>query len=374
MNKLFLASLLFFTTLSSTTNAQLLEDPTAKEQIKKGLDKLYNFEFESAEVIFKPIKKKYEHHPVTDLLSAIQLQWKYLGIENNPTALNSYITHLKKCRQKAEILFAKPDHKAEATFFMLASHGYIALSYNYQKEFSKASNEARQAYGYLKDGFKFTDKNPDFNFTTGIYNFYRIQYPITHPVVKPVMVFFEGGNKSLGKKQLAVAVEESIFVRTEAASYLANIYVKYEKDFKNGLKYTAINGTKYPNNPIFRIKYIEALLLNQQFEKANQLLHPLSTNISSIHKIIVPFFRGYEAEINQKNDKIAAGFYAKALQEKPDARNTDEYYAQACLGMGNIMQRANDKEKARYFYKKCLAYAEYTWVIEEAKKQLSTLQ
>lgn len=373
MNKIFFVFLLFFTTLLFTTNAQLLEDPIAKEQIKKGLDKLYNFEFEAAEAIFKPIKRKYDHHPVTDLLTAIQLQWKYLGIENNPTALNAYISHLKKCRQKAETLLNKPDHKAEATFFMLASHGYIALSYNYQKDYSKAGNEARQAYGYLKDGFKFMDKNPDFYFTTGIYNFYRIQYPITHPVVKPVMFFFEGGNKSLGKKQLALAVEESIFVRTEAASYLANIYVKYEKDFKNGLKYAAMNGTKYPNNPIFRVKYIEALLLNQQFEKANQLLPSLSSSTSSIYKIVASFFHGYEAEIHQKNDKIAAGFYAKALQEKPDARNTDEYYAQACLGMGRIMQRANDKEKARFFYKKCLNYAEYTWVIEEAKNKLNNL-
>lgn len=353
--------------------AQLLEDSQTQTELIKGLDKLYNLEFNTADTYFSPIKARYRQHPLYYLLEAIEIQWKNLPIEENPKALNQYLASLESCRVLAMQLAQKPDYKAEATFFLLASHGYMALASNYKKDYLKAVNQSRLAYGYLKDGFKFMKENPDFYYTTGVYNFYRIQYPITHPIVKPLMPFFENGNKSLGIQQLQLASTKAIFTRVEALLVLTNLYLKYEKNFVLGLQYAAQLYKKYPNNYTFRIRYVEALLFMNKFDEAQALIPGLLQKGGDVNNLSANFFSGYAAEIHQKNDKLAAKLYADALKYKPNGRYTDDYYAMACLGLGRIMERINDKEKARYFYKRCAEYAQYTWVVADVTEKLKNL-
>ncbi|MEZ0611599.1 hypothetical protein ACAW74_24015 [Fibrella sp. WM1] len=46
----------------------------------------------------------------------------------------------------------------------------------------KAVGESRKAYVYMKDGFQLMDKNVEFYFSTGLYNYYVERYPIGHSV------------------------------------------------------------------------------------------------------------------------------------------------------------------------------------------------
>lgn len=358
----------FFST--TQISAQLLTDKPTQEKIITGLDALYNLDYATAERQFSQLPNSYDDHPVNDLLKAFLLQWKYLPIEQNPTVLQRYITHLEACQRKAEKLAEIPEYKAEATFFLLAAHGYVALSYNYRKEYTKAVMDAGHAYGYLKDGFKYLDQNVEFNFTTGIYNYYRVQYPETHPIIKPLIIFFQSGNKAKGLSQLRKAANGAVFSRIEATNYLVNIYIKYEANFSQALVYAQRLSTRYPKNHIFKLKYIEALLLNNDFAKATQAARSVSYRTDKISSLSLNFFEGYIAEKNLKNDELAIQKYTKALSYPLNSRYTQEYYAMTYLGMGRIMDRKQDSSRADYYYKKCLDYAEYGWVSAEAKQAL----
>lgn len=372
MRKLFclFVFVLFF---ADTPSAQLLEDEPTQLLISKGLNSLYNLNFSAAEQSFGQISASYDNHPVGDFLKAFMLQWQYLPIDKNPTALKKYTALLKSCKIKAEQLAKEPRYKAEATFFLLASHGYIALSYNYQKEYTKAVMDANHAYGYLKDGFAFTSQNPDFFFTTGIYNFYRVQYPELHPIVKPFVVFFQNGNKQTGISQLKMAASKAVFSKIEASTYLTNIYLKYEANFAQALVYAHRLGKAYPNNFIFKIRYTEALLFNNRFEEARQNVAFLKAKQNDISLLSASFFEGYIAEFEQKNDAQAIVNYAAALKYEPNSRYTQEYFAMAYLGLGRIMKRKGDKAKAKLFIGKCLENAEYQWVVSAAKRELNGL-
>ncbi len=355
---------------SSSLSAQLLTDKPTQGRIVAGLDALYNLDFSTAESNFNKLPNVYADHPVKDLLKAFTLQWKYLPIEQNSAILSQYIRLLENCQRKAEKLAKEPQHKAEATFFLLAAHGYIALSYNYRKEYTKAVMDAGQAYGYLKEGFGFVNENVEFNFTTGIYNYYRIQYPETHPVIKPFLVFFQSGNKLKGINQLKKATDEALFSRIEATTYLTNIYLKYEGDFPKALIHAQRLGRKYPRNHIFGIRYVEALLLNNRFEQANQQLKDLPKKGDGITSLSLGFFEGYYAEMYLKNDALAAQKYTTAVVAKPNSRYTREYFAMAHLGLGRIQKRAGRESNANVHFKKCLDNAEYKWVVAEAKVAL----
>lgn len=364
--------LLVFLLSSSTTFAQLLNDNDSKQLIIKGLDKLYNYEFKEADAFFQKVKAKYSKHAVTPLLSALQIQWQNFPIEQNPKILNQYIVLLEKCQALAEPMLNDPSRKAEGTFFLVASHGYIALVLNDKKEQVKAANEARKAYSYLKDGRKWTEKNPEFLFTSGLYNFYRIQYPETHPIVKPMMIFLEDGNKKLGLQQLEQAVQKSVFSRIEAAHYLTGVNLKYESNYPKALVYSTWLHEKYPNNLLYTMRHTETLIVNGKYDDAIPLIQILKKTNEKEYLLAGSLFEGQIAEKAKKNDKQAADIYNSIIAKQPPVdRYTTDYYAMAYAGLARIAQRTGNTKRAAEFYNKCLDFAEYNSTIAEAKKYLA---
>jgi tetratricopeptide (TPR) repeat protein len=357
MKKILLLLTFTFTILNS--QAQLLNDNDSKQLIISGLDKLYNFEFKEAESFFQKVKTKYPKHPVTPLLTAMVLEYQHKPIAQNPKIAGQYILQLEKCQQIAETMYDDPKTKTEATFFLLASHGFIALANHYQNE---------TAYSYLKDGFKLMDKNPDFYFTTGMYNFYRVQYPETHPIVKPIMVFFGDGNKKLGLQQIELATQRGTFTRAEAAYYLMGICFKYENNIQKAMQFANWLHERYPNNNIYKMRYVEALVANGKDEDAQAIIQQLKKNPNKIYQISMNVMDGIIAEKIKKNDKWATTFYSTALKNQPDYEYTNDYYAMAYLGLARISNRAGDKKKAKEYAKKALDFAEYKTTIAEASK------
>ncbi len=362
--------IIFFGCFSASSFAQLLNDNESKQLIIKGLDKLYNYEFKEADTYFQGVKAKYPKHPVTPLLSALQVQWLNLPIEQNPKALNQYLALLEKCQLSAETLLQDPSKKAEAIFFLVASHGYIALVLNYKKEQVKAANEARKAYAYLKDGKQLTEKNPEFLFTSGLYNFYRIQYPETHPIVKPVMLFFDNGNKKLGINQLEQAVQKSVFSRIEAAFYLMGVCLKYESNYPKALFYSNWLHERYPNNLIYTMRHTESLIMNGKINEALPLIQQLKHTNDKVYLLAGNLFEGLISEKFKKNDKAAAEQYVNVLKMQPNDRYTNDYYAMAYAGLARISIRAGNTKRAEELYRRCLEYAEYKSTVNEAENFL----
>jgi hypothetical protein len=71
-----LLNVVFISLFWLPVQGQFLEDKPSVDQVLKGLDFLYNQQFQQAEAEFAPIKEKYADHPVRFLLNALQIQWK----------------------------------------------------------------------------------------------------------------------------------------------------------------------------------------------------------------------------------------------------------------------------------------------------------
>jgi ribosomal protein S18 len=365
--------LFIITVFQLQTNAQFLEDEKNKDITIKGLDFLYNQKFDEANEVLNSVKIAYPQHPVKFLLNAIELQWENVPIDKNPEVLKKYISELNKCILASKSIYNIPKYKKEAAFFLLAAHGFIALSKNYQKEYFDAASEAKKAHNFFNEGKKYKNENPEFLFASGLYNFYRVQYPESHPMVKPIIMFFEDGNKKLGLQELENSFKKSIFSRTEAALYLININIKYESNFKKSLAYSNILNNKYPNNYIFKIKHIESLLLNNEYEEAVKLNEQLKSRKDKVSQLSNLVFEAYAEEHIGKNLQSAFINYAKALKIPHDDRYTKEYHGMAYLGMARIFVKQREIAKARAFYKECLKIAEYEWVVNAAKTELKKI-
>lgn len=359
--------LLAFCSFSTTARTQILYDIPTQNLVLEAIDHIYNYEFGEVEPVARQIRAKYPNHPVNSMLKAMQLQWQYLPVKDNKAVSGQYLSLLDDCLKKAKVLEKNEKTRPEAAFFSMAGHGYIALMHNYNGDKLKAVSEAKQAYDYVMEGFKYMDKNPEFYFSSGLYNYYVIRYPEDHPIVKPMLFFFKDGNREEGLQQMDVAARKGVFTRTESAFYLARIFLKHELRYERASSYLATLTQKYPNNPIFLMKYTEALLLLNKYEEAQPYLERLTKRTDKFFPIVWRTFEGIIQEKHLKNDQEAVKFYQAALRQPYDDEYTKEYHAFSYAGLARIAIRAGDRKKAIGYYKKVEELAEYKALLKEAK-------
>ena len=353
--------------LSLTARAQVMNDPAAQQLVLKAIDDIYSMEFVQADAQIRQIQARYPQHPVGLILRATQLDIQNLPLSENKAATAQFVQAVSQGMELAKRMIAKDENNPEAVFFMLTCHSYMASLYNNQGESLKAVGESKKAYNYLRDGAKLLDKNPDFYFTTGLYNYYVERYPIDHPIVRPFMFFFADGDIALGLKQMDVAAHKGLFMRPVANYYLSHLLLKHESNPSKAAGYMKYLVDKYPNNPLFAMTYAEAILLSGRYVEAQPAVQRLRQMTSKMVPLAYNTFMGMLAEQADKNDREATEFYEIALKQPANEAYTKEYYAFAYAGLARIAARANDRTRAKMYYKKVLSVGEYKSLIREAK-------
>ncbi|WP_461088897.1 tetratricopeptide repeat protein [Spirosoma gilvum] len=358
---------LLFLCVSVIAPAQVLNDPLAQQTILKTLDHIYNLEFAESDALIRQLQTRYPQSPAPYILRATQLDIQHLPLSENKAATAQFMQAVEQGLQLSKRMIDKNEDDPEAIFFMLTSHSYMAMLYNNQGESLKAVGESKKAYNYLRDGTKLMEKNPDFYFTTGLYNYYVERYPIDHPIVRPFMVFFADGDIQLGIRQMDMATRKAIFMRPVANYYLAHLLMKHEANPARAAVYTKYLVDKYPNNQLFAMSYAESLLLAGRYAEARPYVQRLKSMTNKLVPLAYHTFSGMLAEHLDKDDKEAAEFYSQSLKLPYNDPYTKEYLAFAYAGLARIAARANDHTRARMYYKKALAIGEYKSLIKEAK-------
>ncbi|WP_341228157.1 hypothetical protein [uncultured Arcticibacterium sp.] len=370
--KKILALILFVFSLSGETNAQFSDDIASKKITINGLNKLYNLEYREAERILKPVLQKYEEHPVSFLIKATLLQYEFAPIEQNVTHFKEYISNLEKCIKLAKEQYDAGKYKTDATFYLLAAHGNISRAYHYNKDYLKAGLEAKRAYSYLKEGYGLAKENSEFYFTNGLYKYYRVQYPETHPSIKPIIFFFTDGNKMQGLADLRQASKSSLFSRMEASFFLAGICLKYESLTKEAVSILRVLHEKYPNNPDFLLKYIEALLIGGELELSSQKLKKLEVFKGGDYEVATFVFRGEISFLKRDFNKASISF-KKAVSLKKEGAETSDLKSMALCRLGEISLGLGENKNAKEYFKQCLDIAEYSRIIKKAELELKRL-
>jgi len=350
--------------------AQLQTDPAGQQLVVQAMEKLYNYDFAEAQPLVARLRARYPQHPVVPLLQAVQVYWQNLPLRENPAAARQYTALLNQCIDRGEKLLELGGREAEAGFFLLAAHGYLAMQQSDAGEFLKAVGEARRAYGFLKKGFDWTDAYPEYLFTTGLYNYYRVQYPENHAIVKPVMFFFKDGNKKLGLQQMEAGFRQGSFTRYESAYYLLYVLIKHENQPGRALAFTSALYGKFPNNPLFLTRHTEALTLTGRYAEAEPLAERLQQLNGRVYPTAGTVLAGLIREKRDKNDAAATALYQRALKAPEGERYSQDYLGLAWLGLGRIALRAGNRARARECFHRVLKVAEYEATLAEARRWL----
>ncbi len=368
MRFLFVLALTFISFLSP---AQLLQNAQARSLITQGLNHLYQYDFKESTEDFNKVKALYPKHPAGYLLSAMQYEQQFFPLKDHPAQSRAYLAFLELAYNLAQEAFDKNNNDLEASFFCTASLGFLAAYEADNQNFLKAVSYARKAYSFMKIGIKNTERQPEFLYSSGIYHYYRVAYPDLHPIIKPLMVFFEEGNKKTGLAMLEAGTRKTIFVRNESLFYYSYVFNKYEGTPQKGLPYNTQLIQQFPNNHWYMLQRAELLTLSGQYDAAEPFIDQLEKLNSPYFKGAAHVFRGMREEFEKKRYNVAEAYYAKALTHPWEERFTKDIHGLALLGIARLEHRKGNKAKGHQFAKKAAEFVEYKNSIEEQKRLLN---
>lgn len=349
----------------------LLDDQTALEVVKKGIFYIYNTETRKAEQYIHLVEELIPGHPVAPMMRALNTNWSSNPIKPGTEEYRKLIGYLQISMDRAKVYLKQDPDNMEAIFFGMAIHSWLAQFYDEDGQTFKALSAAKKAYQYMKLGFNLLDKSPEFYFSTGLYNYYRVQYPESNPVYKPFVWFFREGNKELGLQQLDHASNVAVFTRAEAAMYLAHIYLRYENKPQYAVDYSRELVKAYPKNTFFKVNHTEALLAAEQYERANAIIEQLVIDKKDFYRMSGEIFHGIYLEKYRFDLVQAKKRYLEALTiGKPLGTRAENKKSLAHAGLARIAASNGDMEEARAQYKIAIKLAQYDEVRKEAKSYL----
>jgi hypothetical protein len=346
--------------LHPVLGVDLINDTTTLDQVRTGLNQVYNCDFDAAEYTLVYLRESYPSHPVTSFFEGLIYYWKYYPlIPGNPGAVE-FEEVMEETWQRSRLL-KENGNETEGVFFELMSRSFIVMYYADNGRSSKAISHLGKIYRDIKASFDLQDQFKEFFFITGLYDYYREAYPEAHPVYKPAAMFFRKGDKIRGLEMLRFAAEKTNFMRVEAALFLSIIYINFENKIDSAVMYASQLHQDYPDNGYFLSKYAEMLLVDQQFETAlDPILHLMS--IDDYNKMKGTIFMGIYEEKKLNNAEKSRIYYEEGLRlaEAFDER-ANYIKAYAFIGLSRYFLDKGDDKQARAYKKKAKNASSYAY-------------
>lgn len=345
----------------------LLEDKPALDSMRKAIDFMYNFQFEKAQHSLSRFQARYINHPGFMLFNSVTNFWKHFPIGSKPKEYEAYKKNLHALIQKGEDLENKFPKSPEPGFYIMMANLILARHHSEEGEYIKAVSETRRAYAYIKKGFELKSQFPEFFFSTGLYNYYRVAFPESHPLYSPFTMFFPGGDKAVGLKDLETASLKSLFSRPEALVFLTSIYLRDEFNVGAALKYSQLLHKHYPGNWLFSILHAECLLEAGQIEAAEPLITRLLSRNESGALLAGYYLKGL-FDRKKGNTDAAKWAWQKALQYgKTKDRLSKGFIGLSYSEMAKIARDEGNLDWAKKYYKLALENCSYKKVKRDAE-------
>jgi len=293
-------------------NAQLLNDSVAVNLVKKGIGRIYNFQFRLAEDVLKKIDSKYPGHPVTYVYKGMMIYYQNYPLTPETLKSKSFESQLWTSIKLSESEDGW-ENDPENLLIDLCARGLLMLFYTENNMNREVITMTPSTYKCLMRSFRFDSLYPDFKCFTGLYNYYREAYPEHHPVYKTIAFLFPSGDKKKGLKELNYAAKNAMVMQAEAVSMLSWISIHYENDFIKALNYSKTIYDSYPANLYFKGEYLKNLFLLRKYDEAEALIHSWSGENNPYFKGQLFIFSALLQEKKYHNYDQAEKFYKEGL-------------------------------------------------------------
>ncbi|MCX8056754.1 MAG: tetratricopeptide repeat protein [Ignavibacteria bacterium] len=352
-----------------------------EERIKRGIDYIYNIQFDSAEVIFKQLMLDYPQSPAGRFFLAMIDWWKIAIDPDNENHDEIFLEKLEDVIFQCEQILKKDEKNLDAIFFKGGAIGFRGRLRALRDSWIKAADDGREALPLLQYAWSIDSTNYDILFGMGIYNYFAEVIPNEYPFIKPLMIFFPKGNKNLGIQQLKVAAEKAKYASTESKYFLLTLYYHFENDIYQAQLYATDLHRKYPMNPIFHRYLGRTYVRYGDYDTASKIFLEVynrsKSNLPGYNKNAMreaAYYIGMNYRLEGKYDSSAYFFLqcvniSKEIDEKG---NESGFQASAALNLGIVNDLMGKREDAINYYNYVLSIKDWSDSHASAKKYLNS--
>ncbi len=315
--KSFSKIIFFLALIVPSLSAQWITSLDFNARAQKGIDHVYNLEFEQAEAEFSFLAQKYPSHPAGKFFLAMIDWWTILMDIDDESHDDRFIQRLDEVIELCDRLLEVNKNDVSALFFKGGALGFRGRLRANRSSWIKAANDGRLALPIVQHAYEIAPDNHDILLGIGIYNYYASTIPEKYPIVKPLMLFFPSGDKKKGIQQLREASVKAQFAAIEAKYFLLQLSYSYERYYDSAYVLASSLLRRFPNNVLFH-RYLgrSAYVLGRHGEA-----------------------QGIFWDILQRCEKKQRGYYHHAKREAL-------YYLALCE-----MNKQNYDQALRYFYR-----------------------
>lgn len=341
-------------------NAQILQDTTSLNLVKKNIDYIYNLHFNDAREAHSKISQLYPAHPVVFLLNGMITYWENYPMLSTASSRYSFEEDMNRCIRLSENN-KNPANEAEYLLADLCARGMLLMYYADNDLTMKVIPLTTSTYKYLRHSFNFESVCLDLKYFTGVYNYYREAYPKAYPVYKPVTLIFPSGNIEIGLQQLQIAAKTSVLLRAESYYLLAYIYLNFENNYPEAIFYSKSLHELYPDNVLYLAVYIKNQLLMRQYNEAEKLIIASTDNSGNGYfQAQLTIFKGILQEKKYLNNEQAQQYYEKGIHDISSfGVYGNEYAAYAYYGLSRISVANGEKHEGKMYRKKAMELADF---------------
>jgi hypothetical protein len=360
---IFLLSTMFNIYISQAQKpASLLGDTVMLNEIELGLKHIYNIDTQKALKVYELLAMQYPEHPATPFFKGLIIYWSHYPLNPKSDKHQEFISLMEDVVDKAYDMWHKNDMDIEGVFFDIMGRAFLMMYYADNGLSGKVIKLAPAAYRNAMKSFELSKLFNEYYFVVGLYNYYIEAYPEKNPVYKPVTLFFKDGDKQQGIEYLEYTKDNTVFMKVEAAIFLAIIYYDFEHDVEKAIETMGKLWEQYPENPFFISQYIEYLLHNREYQKGEKLNQLMVRKHRKIDYIVLKgiVFKALIEEKHLRDYKNAYKHYQMGVNiaEKMGAMGED-FLSYALFGLSRIEQVNGNTQKSKEFEKRAMSFSRY---------------
>lgn len=365
------------------TKIVLGSDAKFDSLINKGINHIYNIEFNDANITFDEVSKLYPESPSGEFFKAMVIWWEIMLDFSNETLDKKFVNKLEEIIDKCDDILSEKPADIDAIFFKAGSLGFRGKLYSVRKSWLNAALDGKDALPLVHEAYRVAPDNMDVQLGFGTYNYYAAIVPEKYPFVKPFMFMFPKGNKEEGISQLEKAAKFGKYAKYEASYFLMTLYLLNENEFQKALEHAENLHNKFPNNPTFERYYGKIFVKKNQFDKAenvfNSIINKFNNSVKGYNiwmKREANYYLGIVNE-NKKNFNEAIANYKESilLTKKLDEEFEESgFVINSYLQLGEIYYKTGDLKNAKKHLEIVLDLDDYNDSHDKAEKILKNFK
>lgn len=343
------------------TGVEFAGELSSKSKLNEGIQSIYNFEFEKADMIFSAILKKNPNDLFANHFSATLSFWKYFG-SNKQKYLNEFLHQSDITISKAEEELSNNPKNKETLFILGAAYSYRAIAYGKAEKFLDMIWASKKSNSYLESVLEIDSNYYDAYLGIGLIKFALSQVPSGFKWALSLIGF--DGDSEKGLSYLKICAEKGNYSRVEAEYYLSQLYAEFYYDYEKAKKHLAKLNQQFPGNLLFDYSLAVIEVKNRNLNSAENILLPLVKRKNHEFEQLLALSKFLLADVYfyKNNYHEAKDFYLSFLNETKEKNYSgianyrlaicSEFLSEPASNYYKAAQKGNEMLDDDYYAKK----------------------